>query len=148
MAETVEEIVVAIETLLSSSTILTEEGKVYAVDAALSELNWTLPQTDSAKVWWITKRALRHACYILWVASAQKFKYKQVNLQHRFEHYSKLIADMDREFEKALSSEPSLFSGVDTYKMFGSVVGAGFCYDTIGNDLTYENLIDYINSGV
>lgn len=133
--------------LSTSASVITEDGLAAAVDSAVSELGWALPTTDSTRILWITKRALRHACFILWVASAQKFKYKQVNLQHRFEHYEKLIANMDTEFEKALSSNTNLFTGVESYKMFGTAVGAGFRYDAIGRDITYEDLLNFINVG-
>jgi hypothetical protein len=109
-------------------------------------LGWSLPQTDPTRIFWLTKRALRHACYILWVASAQKFKYKQVNLQHRFDHYSKLIESMDKELSDAIGSSPSLFSSIDSYKQFGTALNAGFVYDQMGQDITYTDLINYINT--
>jgi hypothetical protein len=134
--------------LSTSSDLLTDDGLTAAVNTATSELRWVLPQTDTTKILWITKRALRHACFILWVASAQKFKYKQVNLNQRFDHYDVLLKAMDLEYEVALNTQTNIFSDVDVTKMFGSVIGSGFVYDSIGNDLTYDNLTLYINSGV
>jgi len=145
---TLTEIIVAVGVLLStSSTILSSDGYESAVDSAISELGWTLPETDPTRVWWITKRALRHSCFILWVASAQKFKYNQINLQMRFDHYKSLIEQMDKEFEDAMAVNPGLFGGVDSYKFFGTVINAGFRYDYLGRDITHDDLLSYINVG-
>lgn len=142
------DIIVAVQVQLgSSSNALTPEGYEAAVSTAESELGWVLPQSDSTRILWLVKRAVRHACYILWVASAQKFKYKQVNLNQRFDHYEKLVKSMDSEYENALQSNISVFSNVESYKMFGTAVGAGFTYDSIGNDTTYENLKDFVLIG-
>lgn len=130
----------------TAASALSTEGMESAVESAMLELNWSYPVTENNKCFWISKRAVRHACFILWVASAQKFKYKQVNLQQRFEHYEKLIKNMDAEFELALSNDIALFANVASYKMFGTAVGAGFRYDFIGRDITYEDLVRYINS--
>jgi len=147
MAE-LTDIVVAVEVMLStSSTILTSSGYESAVNSALSELGWSLSTTDPTQIWWISKRALRHACYILWVASAQKFKYNQINLQHRFDHYEKLVKAMDIEYELALTTQADIFAGVESYKLFGTAINVGFRYDFIGRDITYEDLVSFINTG-
>jgi hypothetical protein len=134
--------------LSSSSTLLTSDGYEAAVQSAESELGWSLPVTNPTQIQWMAKRTLRHCFFILWTASAQKFKYKQVNLQQRFDHYDKLIRHMDWEYGKAQDSDASLFANVEIYKQFGTAVGAGFRYDKIGNDLTYEDLTKFINSEV
>ena len=133
--------------LSSSASLLTSDGLTAAADSAATELGWSYPQTDPTRIYWLTKRATRHACYILYVASAQSFKYKQVNLQHRFDHYDKLIKTMDSEWEIALSSQPTIFSSVDSYKQFGTALNAGFVYDGLGQDITYDDLVNYINTG-
>lgn len=146
MASTAD-IVALVQIQMATTTLLTSDGFTAAVNSAASELGWSLPQTDSTRIMWLTKRGVRHACFILWVASAQKFKYKQVNLQHRFDHYKLLIDSMDKEFEAALQSSLSIFASVDTYKQFGTALNAGFVYNYIGEDLTYENLTNYIYTG-
>lgn len=133
--------------LSSSASLLSAGGLTAAADSAATELGWSYPQTDPTRIYWLTKRAVRHACYILYIASAQAFKYKQVNLQHRFDHYNKLIKDMDNEWETALSSQPTIFSSVDSYKQFGTALNAGFVYDSMGQDLTYDDLVNYIYIG-
>lgn len=147
MASNADIVVLAQIQLSSSATLLSPEGLTAAADSAATELGWSYPQTDPTRIFWLTKRAVRHACYILFVASAQSFKYKQVNLQHRFDHYDKLIKTMDSEWETALSSQPTIFSSVDSYKQFGTALNVGFVYDGIGQDITYEDLVNYINTG-
>jgi hypothetical protein len=147
MAE-LADIQTAVEILLSSSsTLVSDAGYESAINSALSELGWVLPETDSTRIMWITKRALRHCCFILWVASAQKFKYNQINLQHRFDHYEKLVASMDIEFENALTDSMEVFAGIESYLLFGTSLNNGFRYDYIGRDLTYDDLTLYLNLG-
>lgn len=133
--------------LATSASALSSDGLESAVNTAMTELGWSFPVTDDTRCLWIVKRSLRHACYILWVASAQKFKYKQVNLNQRFEHYEKLLKSMDAEFTTALSSDTNVFASVESYKLFGSAISAGFVYDALGRDLTYTDLVNYIYTG-
>jgi len=132
--------------LSSSSELITVEGYASAVATAASELGWLLPNSEATQTMWLAKRTLRHCVFILWVASAQKFKYKQVNLQQRFEHYGKLLEVMDGEYATALEENQQLFTGIAAYKQFGAAVGPGFSYDVIGRDTTYD-VSSYINSG-
>jgi hypothetical protein len=134
--------------LSTSSDLLTDDGYERAADDALSELSYTLPLDNGFKERWLSDRGLRHALFIIWVASAQSFKYKLVNLQHRFDHYKILIENMDKSFEKAIADNPTSFLGIDAFKMFGTKIDAGFAYDAVGNDITYntENLVNF--SGV
>lgn len=148
MYNTVEDVVNILTVQMSTAaTVLSVDGMESAVDSALKELKWTYPISDPTKMLWVSKRTMRHACYILWVASAQKFKYKQVNLQQRFDHYEKLVKHMDMEYEEAVANDITLFAGVDSYKMFGTAIGPGFVYDAMGRDLTYTDLIALINTG-
>lgn len=131
--------------LSSSSTLLTDPGYEAVAESTIQELGWSFPITTDLKIYWAIKRGVRHALFILWVASAQKFKFKQVNLQHRFDHYGTLLREMDKEFEKAMESNPAVFSGVDTYKMFGTKLDAGFAYDGMGRDVTHykDNYVNF-----
>lgn len=145
---TAADIVTLVQVQLSTSaTLLTSDGLTAAANNAATELGWSYPQTDPTRIYWLTKRATRHSCYILWIASAQNFKYKQVNLQHRFDHYSSVIKAMDLEFSHALETDSSMFASVDTYKQFGTLLNAGFVYNALGEDITYDDLTNYIYSG-
>jgi hypothetical protein len=127
------------------SSLITDDGYEAAITLALMELGWEVPITDAAKQIWVLQRSKRHCLDLLRTVAANKFKYKQANLQHRFDHFQILIQSMDKEFEAALVSEAYLFSGVDVWKMFGTHVDAGFAYDMLGKDITYceENLVDF-----
>jgi hypothetical protein len=52
---------------------------------------------------------------------------------------------MDSQFLSIQESRPEEFAGVDSYKLFGTKVDAGFKYDSMGRDLTYtnENVIEF-----
>lgn len=130
--------------LSSLSTLLTADGLSFAVSQAEQELGWSYPITNPTQVLWIIKRATRHSLNILKIASANKFKYKTINLQNRFEHFQKLVEDMDKEFEEALTFDLAAFSGVDSFKVFGTKIDAGFAYDIVGTDLTYD-IDQYVN---
>lgn len=132
--------------LSTSAELVTDDGYESAVATAVSELGFSLPSSDDSKTMWLTKRSLRHCIFILWVASAQKFKYKQVNLQQRFEHYDRLLGVMDKEYTDAAEADASFFSDVAAYKQYGTAVGPGFSYDAIGRDTTYD-VSRFINSG-
>lgn len=109
-----------------------------AVDDASRETGWSHPVTGDFKIYWIKQRAKRHLYEYLLTESAHKFKYEQINLQHRFEHYSKLIKVMDEQFEKVQDERPDQFANVDTFKMFGTKADAGFAYiSQTGQDITY-----------
>jgi hypothetical protein len=124
--------------LSSLSTLITVDGYELVCDQAAQELGWSYPMTTPAKVLWMVKRGTRHAINILLLASANKFKYKQVSLNHRFDHFNKLIEEMDKEFEAAINGDLSLFANVDSYAMFGTKIDAGFAYTKYGKDITYE----------
>jgi hypothetical protein len=124
--------------LSSLSTLITADGYALVCDQVTLELGWSYPVTSPTKVLWMIKRGTRYAIELLRLAAASKFKFKQVNLQHRFDHYQKLIEDMDKEFETAMAADIGLFAGVDSFKMFGTKIDAGFAYTSAGEDITYD----------
>lgn len=129
----------ALEIQLSSlATLITSDGYGHVSDLVVTELGWAYPVTTPAKVIWMIKRGTRHAIDLLRIAAANKFKYKAVNLQHRFDHFQKLIEDYDVEFEEALLSEANLFSNAPVHALFGTKIDAGFSYGKDGTDQTYD----------
>ena len=117
-----------------------------AVDDALRETGWSLPISGNFKELWLKQRCKRHLYFYLYSESAHKFKYKQINLQHRFLHYGKMIKDLDESFEKAIDDRPDLFAGVSTFHLFGTKVDAGFQYQhQTGKDTTYRtnNVVEF-----
>ena len=110
-----------------------------AVDDAARETGWALPLSDAFKEYWYKTRSKRHLFYYLLSESASKFKVKQINLQHRFDHYNILVKQMDLEFVKVQEDYPELFTSADYESMFGSKIDAGFAYEPLtGRDITYD----------
>jgi len=117
---------------------LDSEDYVNACSDASRETGWAFPVTVDYKIYWIKERAKRAIFFYLLSESAHKFKYKQINLQHRFEHYKALIAYMDDQFIKAQEERPDQFADVSSFKMFGTKIDAGFQYEQeTGRDTTY-----------
>jgi hypothetical protein len=130
--------------LSNLSTLITEDGYTLVCDQTSQELGWSFPVTNPTKLLWMLKRGTRHALNLLQIAAAYKFKYKQINLQQRFDHFKALIDVLDKEYKEAMASDIATFSGVEAYKMFGTKIDSGFSYDIIGNDQTY-NYDKYVN---
>lgn len=136
--------------LSSLSPLITEEGYEVVCEQTMQELGWTFPVTNPTQLLWLVKRAARNATYILLIASANKFKYKLVNLQHRFEHFKALVDMMDKEFEEAMAANPAFFAvigsaGENAYTLFGIKIDAGFAYNFAGEDVTYD-VRRYVNA--
>lgn len=119
----------------SSSDLLEPEGLEFAALQAINELGWSYPISNSRREFWCIQRGKRHALDLLRVQSAHRFKYKQISLNQRFDHYQSLIESMDKSFYEALEKDPIL-SGVDMSKAFGTYIENGFVYDQFGNDIT------------
>lgn len=121
-----------------SATLVSTDGQEQAANQALRELGWVIPQSDETKNYWIIERTKRHIMYVLLLEQAHKFRFKQIHLQQRFEHYIKMIDSMDETFKEFMELNPNLFP---LSNMEGSVLGdfldAGFVYDQLGRDLTY-----------
>lgn len=132
-----------IENLMGASyDKVSDEGKSLACELAQSELTWSLPQTDSFKLYWIVQRARRHLVYVLLVESAHKFRFKEIHLHNRFKHYHQLITMMDKEFLQAIEDRPLDFDHLASTNVegaFGLYVSGGFHYNYAGEDLTYRN---------
>lgn len=107
----------------------------FAALQSMNELGWSYPITDSKKSFWVVQRAKRHALDLLRTVASSKFRYKQIHLNQRFDHYNTLIKTWDREFASAMKHEPVLL-GVDMEDAFGTYVRNGFIYDQHGNEIT------------
>jgi hypothetical protein len=125
--------------LKSLANLFTTEDFLEIRDTVRRELRWSFPVVGDFKEFWFLERGLRHALFILLTDSASRFKYKQINLQHRFEHYRALVRDMDIKFMAEQAANPAEFAGVAPFKMFGTKIDAGFSYDEIGQNTTYED---------
>lgn len=121
------------------SSHLAEDDYTNACLDATRETGWAFPVSGEFQEFWQKERAKRHLFFYLATESAHKFKYKQINLQHRFDNYFRIIKLMDNRFEEIQSERPDMFANVDTYKLFGTKVDAGFQYEPqTGRDFTYS----------
>lgn len=120
------------------SQYLIDDDYVNAVEDTLEELGWTLPAVDPFQTLWIKKRVFRHLIFYLYSESAAKFKFEQIALNQRFDHYGIMLKKIDEDFEKAKEENPNDFDGIDSSKMFTTAIPTGFAYDELGRDLTYS----------
>lgn len=122
------------------SSYLVDEDYTNAIRDAEIETGFSLPlEDDIYDFLWLKKRAKRHLFFFLYSESAHKFKVDQINLQHRFEHYDKMIAVMDKEWKEELEANPHKYANVNPCHLFGSKVDAGFAYENeTGRDITYD----------
>lgn len=121
-----------------SSYIVTDDYSNACYDAS-RETGWSLPVTGDFKIKWMKERAKRALFFYLLSETAYKFQFKQIHLEHRFKHLKELIDKMDADFLAAQESNPEEFAAVDSWNLFGTKIDAGFAYDRIGQDLTYED---------
>jgi len=111
-----------------------------AIDAAERDTGWDLPQTGEFKLKWLLERSKRHLFFFLMSESAAKFRFKSIYLNHRFEHYMRIIDVMDKNFEKAQEENAFEFAGVSAYELAGSKIDAGFKTEPqTGRDMTYSD---------
>jgi hypothetical protein len=124
--------------LRSLATNFDSDDFADAVDASERDTGFVFPATDSFQIKWLINRTKRHLLFALVVDSSVKFKFKQINLQQKFEQLKKLVDSMDKEFEVALADNVYEFAQVDPVHMFGHKADAGFAYDSFGNDITFD----------
>jgi len=121
----------------SLDTYLESEDYTNSLADAKRETGWATFTTDFRE-FWIKMRMKRHLFFYLATESARKFKAKQFSLDQRFKHYMILIKKMDEDYEKAMEEHPEEFTDADPSALFGSKIDAGFAYDQLGEDITYD----------
>lgn len=132
MLSNVDELLDKVRILMGTSyDKVSDDGLYAAAEQALTELNWTLPETDNGKCFWIIERTKRFVISILLTESAHKFKYKQINLDQRFTHYFKLIELMDKQFVKSVSEDTTIFD-IGTLGFIAEYIDSGFTYNAVG----------------
>lgn len=123
----------------SLTDLLVDEDYRNAIDEAERE-TWSLPQSTNFKVKWIKKRAKRHIYSFLQAESANETQFGGIHLEHRFKHFTQLIENEDKAFEIAQVEYADEFADVDSYRLFGSVIDAGFQSEPqTGIDTTYTD---------
>jgi hypothetical protein len=139
------ELLAKVQPLMGTSwELVSLEGRNQAAEQALSELGWSLPTTSEKQGYWSIERTRRHMLYILLVEQAMRFRYKQIHLQQRFDNHFKMIAKMDEAFAKEVENDvgglfPAGFGDMSVFAEYGFFYNpAGFVYDQLGRDLTYD----------
>ena len=113
------------------------------VQQALNELMMTLPEAHAKRCFWILERTKRHGLYQVVVTQAERFRYKQIHLQQKFDNYFRLISHADDVFAEAMKNDiagifPIELVDAEAFAANGFWVNpAGFVYDELGRDLTY-----------
>lgn len=123
--------------MATSASLVSDDGKDQSVVQSMMELGWSFPITNDFKSYWVVERTKRHFLFILMLEQAHKFRYKQIHLQQRFDHYAKMIEKIDADFQMAIDDNPQMFPA-STVGWAGTFLPAGFVYDQIGRDVTYE----------
>ena len=132
-----QELVAFVKDMMGASyEKVSDDGFKRAVTQAQSELNWSLPLSDSFKEYWMVERTKRYVTHILLFESAHKFQYKKISLQHRFKHYKELLELMDEDFKAAIESNPEKFD-TSTGTMLCSYLTNGFQYNMDGSEPSY-----------
>ena len=125
--------------LRDTATLFTDSELDNNIDSGERETGFILPATDNFKIHWIKERAKRACFYGLLVDNAPKVRYEQIYLHQKYDHYKRIIDDLDKAYAKAVKDNELEFLGMtDVYKLFGSSITAGFAYsDITGEDMTY-----------
>lgn len=110
-----------------------------ACDDAERETGWSFPVSDSFKIFWQKNRAKRHLVSYLLLEYGKDYKFEKNEMQMRFANFSKLIFRMDQEYKDAQEERPDQFANVSAYELFGSKIDAGFRYNSVGEDITYDD---------
>ena len=122
---------------LSSSLVSADYTN--AVAEAERDTGFTLPVTAAFQIKWLKERTKRHLFFYLQSESAAKFQYKAIKLNHRFDHYDRLIKRMDKDFETAQEEYAFEFAGISAYEQMGTKIDAGFAtIPQTGQDYTYD----------
>ena len=106
-----------------------------ASNKAYNEVQWAYPITDPFKIFWFLERGKRHLIQIFLIESAVKFKYKQIHLNQRFDHYLLLIKKMDEDFLRAIEENPEAFPTPAGGVPFPVYIANTFTYDFLGRSL-------------
>lgn len=122
---------------------LSANDQEFIVAQALDELGMSLPESNSQRCYWIIERTKRHGIYQFVVTEAERFRYKQIYLQQKFDNYFRLIQQADERFAAAIANDisgifPDDIVDGENFALYGFMYNpAGFVYDQIGRDLTY-----------
>jgi len=123
---------------LSSDLVTTDYSN--AVDAAERDTGFTLPVSTDFQEKWLISRSKRHLFSYLQTEAATQTRYHHFHINQKFDHFERLIAKMDKDFEAAQEEYAYEFAGLGALHLAGTKVDAGFVYeDQTGVDLSYDD---------
>jgi len=108
-----------------------------AIDDAERE-TWSLPVTTNFRIFWLKRRAKRHLLSYLQNEYIDKIQHGETKFQQRFDHLVAVLKSEDDAFTAVQDERPDEFANVSATHLFGTYIKTGFQYDSVGNDLTYE----------
>jgi len=109
-----------------------------SVDSAERDTGFSFPTTDTFQIKWLLDRTKRALFFSLLSENITSFKFKQIDIQGIFKNLREVIKDMDEAFETAQLENAEKFAQVDPLHFFGHKIDAGFAYDSMGRDITYQ----------
>ena len=132
-----ELIIVVEQELKALATNFVAVDYTNAVEDAVRETSYVLPNTNNEQIYWLKQRTKRNMVFMLATGVASSFQVKQIKLDQKFRNLKELYVDMDKVWKEA---QGELGIGVsDTFRLFGSKVDAGFASDELtGEDTTYS----------
>ncbi|MFA5397535.1 MAG: hypothetical protein WC346_16110 [Methanogenium sp.] len=139
-----EAIVIVTREIKALSSNFDSDDYADAVDQAERDTGFSFPVTDSFQIDWLKKRTKRALFFSLLTENTESFKFKTINLQDKFKNLKDIVKIMDDEFKEALEEFADLFPsvgvlrGLDSHKLFGTKIDAGFAYDGQGRDITFD----------
>ena len=115
-----------------------------AARQAYAEIGAKPPVSDECQCYWLVERTRRHVLYVQMIEYGRQFKCRAAFLQQRFDHFCKIIECDDKKFADFLNSPacplPVPQAAIDKFVAGAFFVNpAGFVYDQMGNDLTYQS---------
>ena len=111
-----------------------------AADQAARDTGWAYPVSGDFKISWQKQRMQRHLFAYMMYINARKFKFEQINLQHKFGNFKDLVKMLDEDFRRAMEENPTAFANTDAWEGFGHVADPGFAYEEqTGRDLSYDS---------
>ena len=132
LTEFIDKVSIELGSLASS---VADDAFESASDKTYAEVLWSYPITDPFKSYWFLERGKRHLIQIFLIESAHKFKYKQIHLNQRFDHYLLMIKKMDEDFLRAVEENPEVFPTPAGGVSFPDYIANTFTYDFLGRSL-------------
>ena len=110
-----------------------------ACDDASRELGWSFPVSTDFQILWMKNRTKYHLLRYLMTQNVAKFRVKGKFLEQKYKNLKDMLDTWQDEFKDILEAHPEQFASVDTHKIFGTKIDAGFSYEEdTGMETTFD----------